>query len=91
VFFYEKSKRLSKCVIPTLVQAVNKRDYGFQNTPSQRRQGRSQWPLGLRYKTVFAGSNAGVVGSSPTLGMDVFVCVYSVCVVLCVGRDLVSG
>jgi hypothetical protein len=35
--------------------------------------------------TVFARSNAGIVGSYPTQGMDVcIVCVYSVFVVFCV-------
>jgi hypothetical protein len=38
--------------------------------------------------TVFARSDAGIVGSSPTEGMDVSVCVYSVCVVLCVDSSL---
>jgi hypothetical protein len=42
--------------------------------------------------TVFARSNAGIVGSNPTRGMDVCVCVYSVfCVVLCVGSGLATG
>jgi hypothetical protein len=31
--------------------------------------------------TVFISSNAGIVGSNPTQGMDVCVCVYSVFVV----------
>jgi hypothetical protein len=35
---------------------------------------RSQWPRGLRHN-VFARSNAEIVGSNPTQGMDV--CVYS--------------
>jgi hypothetical protein len=34
--------------------------------------------------TVFARSKAGVVGSNPTQGMDVCVCVYSVFVLSCV-------
>jgi hypothetical protein len=34
--------------------------------------------------TVFAQSNAGIVGSNPTQGMDVCVCVYSVFVLSCV-------
>jgi hypothetical protein len=33
--------------------------------------------------TVFANSNTGVVGSNPTRGMDVSVCVYSVFVLSC--------
>jgi hypothetical protein len=36
-------------------------------------------------RTVFALSNAGIVGSNPTHGMDVcIVCVYSVFVLFCV-------
>jgi hypothetical protein len=34
-------------------------------------------------RTVFARSNAGIVGSNPTQGMDVCVCVYSVFVLSC--------
>jgi hypothetical protein len=42
--------------------------------------------------TVFARSNAGLVGSNPTQGMDVCVCFYSVlCVVLGVGSGLAIG
>jgi hypothetical protein len=37
--------------------------------------------------TVFARSNAGIVGSNPTQGMDV--CVH--CVVVCVGSGLAMG
>jgi hypothetical protein len=33
---------------------------------------------------VFACSNAGIVGSNPTQGMNVCVCVYSVFVLSCV-------
>jgi hypothetical protein len=33
---------------------------------------------------VFARSNGGIVGSNPTQGMDVCVCVYSVFVLSCV-------
>jgi hypothetical protein len=42
-------------------------------------------------RTVFAGSNAGIVGSNPTQGMDVSLCLFYVCVVLCVGSGLVTG
>jgi hypothetical protein len=35
-------------------------------------------------------SNAGVVGSNPTQGMDVYVRLYSVCVILCAGRSLAA-
>jgi hypothetical protein len=34
--------------------------------------------------TIFARCNAGIVGSNPTQGMDVCVCVYSVFVLSCV-------
>jgi hypothetical protein len=34
--------------------------------------------------TIFARSNTGVVGSNPTQGIDVCVCVYSVFVLFCV-------
>jgi hypothetical protein len=44
------------------------------------------WPITLAEQskawTVFARSNAGIVGLNPTLGMDV--CIYSVFVLLCV-------
>jgi hypothetical protein len=42
-------------------------------------------------RTVFARSNSGIVGSNPTQGMDVCVCLFSVCVVLCVGSGFVAG
>jgi hypothetical protein len=41
--------------------------------------------------TVFTRSNAGIVGSNPTQGMDVCVRIFCVCVVLCAGRGLVTG
>jgi hypothetical protein len=34
--------------------------------------------------TVFARSNTGIVGSNPTQAMDVCVCLFCVCIVLCV-------
>jgi hypothetical protein len=34
-------------------------------------------------RIVFARANAGIVGSNPTQGMDVCVCVYSVFVLSC--------
>jgi hypothetical protein len=40
---------------------------------------------------VFARSNAGIVGSYPTQGMDVCVRLFCVCVALCVGSGLVTG
>jgi hypothetical protein len=42
-------------------------------------------------RTVLARSNAGIVGSNPTQSMDVCVYLFCVCVVLCVGRGLVTG
>jgi hypothetical protein len=44
--------------------------------------------------TVFARSNAGIVGSNPTQGMDVLcvcMCLFCVCVVLCLGSGLATG
>jgi hypothetical protein len=41
--------------------------------------------------TVAARSNTGIVDSNPTRGMDACVCVYSVCVVLCIGSGLATG
>jgi hypothetical protein len=40
--------------------------------------------------TVLARSKAGIVGSNPTQGMDICVCVYFV-FVLCVGRSIVMS
>jgi hypothetical protein len=39
-------------------------------------------------RTVFARSNAGIVGSNPTQGMDICVHLICVCVILCVGSGL---
>jgi hypothetical protein len=41
--------------------------------------------------TVFAHLNNGIVGSNPTRGMDVYVLLLCVCVVLCVGSGLATG
>jgi hypothetical protein len=41
--------------------------------------------------TIFARSNAAIVGSNPTQGMDVCVRLFCVCVVLCVGNGLATG
>jgi hypothetical protein len=38
--------------------------------------------------TVFVRSNAAIMGSNPTRGMDVCVHLFYVCVVLCVGSAL---
>jgi hypothetical protein len=40
--------------------------------------------------TVFARSNAGIVGSNPTRGMDVCVRLFFVCVFLCVVSGLTT-
>jgi hypothetical protein len=42
-------------------------------------------------RTVFARLNTGIVGSNPTESMYVCVCLFCVCVVLCVGSGLVTG
>jgi hypothetical protein len=41
--------------------------------------------------TVFACSNAGIVGSNSTQGMDVCVRLFCVCVLLCVGGGFAMG
>jgi hypothetical protein len=51
----------------------------------------STWPRGLQQWTVFARSNAGIVGSNPTPGMDVCLRLFCVCAVLCVGIGLATG
>jgi hypothetical protein len=40
--------------------------------------------------TVLVRSNIGIVGSNPTQGMDVYVLLFYVCVVLCVGSGLAT-
>jgi hypothetical protein len=40
--------------------------------------------------TVFLRLNPAIVGSNPTRGMDVCVCLFCVCVVLCVGSGLAT-
>jgi hypothetical protein len=42
-------------------------------------------------RTVFARSNAGIVGSNPTQFMDVCVRLFCVCVVPCVNSGLATG
>jgi hypothetical protein len=53
------------------------------------------WPITLATHsnawTIFDRSNAGVVSSNPTRGMDVCVRLFCVYVVLCVNRRLVTG
>jgi hypothetical protein len=47
-------------------------------------------PLASRSKelTVFARPNTGIVGSNPTQGMDVYLRLFCVRVVLCIGNGL---
>jgi hypothetical protein len=42
-------------------------------------------------RSVFARSNAWIMGSNPTQVMDVCVSLFCVCVVLCVVRGLATG
>jgi hypothetical protein len=43
-------------------------------------------------RTAFARSDAGIVGSNSTQGMDVWcMCLFCVCVVLCLGRGLATS
>jgi hypothetical protein len=39
----------------------------------------------------FPSRNTGIVGSYPTGGMDVCMCVYSLFVLSCLGSDLATG
>jgi hypothetical protein len=41
--------------------------------------------------TVFARSEAGILSSDPTQGMDVSVRSFCVCALLCVGSGLATG
>jgi hypothetical protein len=49
--------------------------------------------VAARFKalTIFVRSNAGMVSSNSTRGMDVCVRLFCVCVVLCVGSGLATG
>jgi hypothetical protein len=53
------------------------------------------WPITVSARskawTVFTRSNAGIVGSNLTQGMDVYVRLFCVYVVLCVGSGLATG
>jgi hypothetical protein len=55
----------------------------------------SNWPITVAVQskawTVVARSNAGIVGSNRTQGMDVCMCLFCVCIVLCVGSGLATG
>jgi hypothetical protein len=53
---------------------------------------RWQWPAERSNAwTVFARSDAGIVGSNPIQGMDIRVRLFWVCIVLCVGSGLATG
>jgi hypothetical protein len=49
--------------------------------------------VAARFKawTLLAHSNARILGSNPTQGMDFCVYLFCVCVVLCVGSGLATG
>jgi hypothetical protein len=51
---------------------------------------RSQWLCGQRHEKVFALSNTGIVDSNPTQGTDIFLRLFCVCIVLCVGNGLAT-
>jgi hypothetical protein len=51
----------------------------------------SQWPRGLRHELSSPSSNTGIVSSNSTRGMDVCMCLFCGCVVLCVGSGLATG
>jgi hypothetical protein len=51
---------------------------------------RSQWPRGLRHEMPFPAQTLGSWVRIP-LEAWIFVCFYSVCVVLCVGIGLAKG
>jgi hypothetical protein len=42
-------------------------------------------------RILFARSNAGIVGSNPTQGMEISALSFCVCVVLCVGTGFATG
>jgi hypothetical protein len=66
--------------------------YYIRDLTHRRPKARPPLTVAARPKawTVFAVSNAGMLSSNIIRGMNVYVCVYSVCVVLCVGRGLAT-
>jgi hypothetical protein len=74
--------RLSGCTLRTLI----KRIFHTFKVPEPI-------TVAVRSKawTLLAGLNTGVLGSNPTRGMDVYVRLSCVCVILCVGRGLAMG
>jgi hypothetical protein len=66
--------------------------YSFMKfTCTEEHCSRSQWSRGLRHEPVFGRWNTGIVGSYHALGLDVCVCLFCVCIVLCVGSGLATG
>jgi hypothetical protein len=51
---------------------------------------RSQWPCGLRYELSMPAPTE-IMSSNLTGGMDGYLRLFCVCVLLCVGRGLASG
>jgi hypothetical protein len=52
---------------------------------------RLQWPLCLRNELSSPAAMLEVVGSNPARDVDVYMRLFNVCVVLCVGRGLSAG
>jgi hypothetical protein len=52
---------------------------------------RSQWPRDLRHEPSSPARTLGLWVRIPFKGMDVYVCLFCVCVVLCVGSGLATG
>jgi hypothetical protein len=83
------SLRMKLCRIIPWLNTL--RSYGRSLTEICLSSCRSQWPAGRsKAWTVFARSNAEIVGSNSTRGMDVCVRLFCVCVVLCIGSGLVT-
>jgi hypothetical protein len=55
------------------------------------RGSRSQWPRVVKAWTIFARSNAEIVSSNRTQGLDVYVRLFCVCLVLHVRRGFATG
>jgi hypothetical protein len=70
---------------PALPRGHNLADRGvFQKSNSPA------FPIAVAW-TVFTRSNTGIVGSNPTRGMDLYMLLFRVCVVLCVDSGLATG
>jgi hypothetical protein len=83
---HQKSKKSSKCAIyyPTDFGLINNFDHVFVNEPITVAARPKEW-------NIFTCSNIGIMGSNPTQGMDVYVRLFCVYVVLCVGSGLATG